>query len=649
MSEKVEETVTNPEIINYESSEKKFENVSDPELLESETSSSLSKEIDPIHETNNLAQELGINQRKLQWKIDFCVLIPVCLLYFLAFLDRVNISNANLYGLQKDLNMTGTQYNTALTMFFVPYIFFELLGNYAIKFVKPHIWLSGSVFLFGCITIGIAFVKTVGQLYATRFLLGATESVLFCGVFYVLATYYAQKESLKRFTAFFSVTSLSGAASGSIAYRVHELDGHAGLSSWRWLFLIQGVATVGCSFILFFTIPDFPETSRFLSNIEKQFLKKKLEFHAGIKSSYEIKNSIWDALKCLKDWMIWFPTLAYFGLIIGSYGFAFFNASIVFELGYTAVAAQQHSVFPWVCSFGVSNVVAFFSDYTGKRVPFVVGSTVVAIIGLSMVLGAANNPSVRYGGCFLAASGLYTAMPVLVCWTALNNGSHIKKAISLATQIGFGNIGGIIATFIFLSKDAPRYIPGLSVSIAAACFSIFCALAYWFLCYRLNQAKKTDAYKQKFNELNERDQINSGDRNPDFVYISYYLRSSNVKSIQSIMSKNEYYNTPEGPPPGFNQGYNQQGSSHIPPSQPSYNFQDQDRGFGYHNQQQGYGQGPPPQGYGYGQPQYVPQPQGYYQQQQPMYVQQQRSSNNEDCLMACLAAMCICCTLDMIF
>ncbi|KAI5958739.1 uncharacterized protein KGF55_005738 [Candida pseudojiufengensis] len=128
------------------------------------------------------------------------------------------------------------------------------------------------------------------------------------------------------------------------------------------------------------------------------------------------------------------------------------------------------------------------------------------------------------------------------------------------------------------------------------------------------------------------------------------------------MSKNEYFNTPDGPPPAFSQSQNQSSnqnhgnSSYVPQAQPSYNTQQQDRAFGYHHNQpqQGYGQGPPPNAYyqhqpGYGQPPYGHPPQGYYQQQQPMYVQQQKSSNNNDCLMACLAAMCVCCTLDMIF
>ncbi|KAL6451276.1 hypothetical protein SBY92_002615 [Candida maltosa Xu316] len=117
------------------------------------------------------------------------------------------------------------------------------------------------------------------------------------------------------------------------------------------------------------------------------------------------------------------------------------------------------------------------------------------------------------------------------------------------------------------------------------------------------------------------------------------------------MSKNEYFDKPSGPPPNYGNNANQ--SSYVPQSQPQYSQQTQDRGFlGGNHQQQGYN-AYPPQGQQYYQ-QGPPQQGGYYQQQQhyqqPMYVQQQpRSGGTESCLMGCLAALCVCCTLDMLF
>jgi hypothetical protein len=82
------------------------------------------------------------SERKLVTKIDLRVIPVLSILYLLAFLDRTNIANAAIYGLVKDLGLKGIQYNTALTIFFVPYVVFEIPSNIILKRLKPHVWLS---------------------------------------------------------------------------------------------------------------------------------------------------------------------------------------------------------------------------------------------------------------------------------------------------------------------------------------------------------------------------------------------------------------------------------------------------------------------------------------------------------------------------
>ncbi|CAH2353412.1 high-affinity nicotinic acid transporter [[Candida] railenensis] len=464
------------------------------------------------------AEKYGVNHKKLMWKIDLCVVPPFCLLYFLSFLDRVNISNANVYGLSTDLNLVGNQYNTCLTLFFVPYVFFEVFSNYALKFIPPHRWLSGCIMAFGAVSIGMGFVKNFGGLAACRFLLGVFESGSFPALFYILANFYEKGEAQRRFSGFFSVTALAGAAGGAIAYRMNDLDGKHGLESWRWIFIIDGIVTCAGAILLYFTIADFPEQAKFLNDNERKFLKEKLAIHSGTESGFEIKDTPKDVLGCFKDYLIWLPALAYFGLIIPSYGYAYFAATIIKQMGYTAVSAQQHSVYPWLAAFGLINTTSFISDRFKIRLPFAIGSSLLAIAGLAMVY-ASTDPHTRYAGCFLTASGLYSAMPLLVCWSSLNFGGHLRKGVGTAWQIGFGNIGGIIATFVFLAKDAPKYGPGLIVGISFVCFSILMMLLYFFSVYRLNGAKKTEAYQTKFAALSDRQRVQLGDRNPTFTYL----------------------------------------------------------------------------------------------------------------------------------
>jgi sugar phosphate permease len=114
-------------------------------------------------------------EKKLMAKIDLRVIPFLCILYLLAFLDRVNIANARSFGLVADLKLKNVEYNTALTIFFVPYVVFEIPSNVIMKKLRPHVWLSGCMFMFGLVTVCQGLVQNYSGLLATRFFLGFFE------------------------------------------------------------------------------------------------------------------------------------------------------------------------------------------------------------------------------------------------------------------------------------------------------------------------------------------------------------------------------------------------------------------------------------------------------------------------------------------
>ena len=177
------------------------------------------------------------SQRRLVTKIDLRVIPVLSLLYLLAFLDRTNIANASVFGLQKDLKLHGNQYNTALTMFFIPYIVFEIPSNIILKKLKPHVWLSACMFLFGLVTICQGLVQNWSGLLATRFFLGLAETGMFPGSFYLIGMWYKRSEAQKRYSFFFGSTSLAGAFGGLLASAIGKMDGMRGYNGWRWIFV----------------------------------------------------------------------------------------------------------------------------------------------------------------------------------------------------------------------------------------------------------------------------------------------------------------------------------------------------------------------------------------------------------------------------
>jgi MFS family permease len=134
-----------------------------------------------------------------------------------------------------ELGLEGHEYNNALVIFFAPYIFFEIPSNILLKKFKPHVWLSACMFLFGLTTTLQGVVTNYSGLLATRFFLGVFESGMFPGCFYLLSSWYLRTEAQRRYSFFFSSTTLAGAFAGLLAAAIGKMDGVAGYKGWRWV------------------------------------------------------------------------------------------------------------------------------------------------------------------------------------------------------------------------------------------------------------------------------------------------------------------------------------------------------------------------------------------------------------------------------
>lgn len=107
---------------------------------------------------------------------------------------------------------------------------------------------------------------------------------------------------------------------------------------------------------------------------------------------------------------------------LAAYGYAYFAPTIIKTYGYSAIGTQLHSVPPWVCAFGFSMLVAFFSDWTRHRFLFAMVPIFIAIAGFAILMVVHNNHHVEYAALFLITSGTYSAMPIIVCWFTMNLG-----------------------------------------------------------------------------------------------------------------------------------------------------------------------------------------------------------------------------------
>lgn len=119
--------------------------------------------------------------RKLLWKLDLKLIPWLTLLYLISFLDRTNIGNAKIDGLQEDLHMSNNQYNDTLTIFFISYSLFEPLTQILLKRYRPSIFLPTIMVLWGICMVTMGLVHNFAGLMTARWFLGITEAGLFPG------------------------------------------------------------------------------------------------------------------------------------------------------------------------------------------------------------------------------------------------------------------------------------------------------------------------------------------------------------------------------------------------------------------------------------------------------------------------------------
>ena len=430
--------------------------------------------------------------------------------------DRVNNSNAKIFDLSKEHNLDGNKLNTALVIFFVPYCLLEIPSNILLKKFRPSVWLSINMFGFGLVTILQGLVQNYAGLLATRFFLGVFETGMFPGAFYLIGMWYRRHEAQRRYSFFFNSTTLAGAFGGLLAAAIGKLHGARGYLGWRWIFIIEGGATVFVSFFFFFLLPDFPEESKWLAQDEREYVAARLRLDQG-PAGRDRQITLRDVGRVFKDYKVIVGGFMYFGLIVPAYGYAYFSPGIIQGYGYSQIQTQLHSVPPWAVAFAFSMSIAMASDKTRHRFSYAITAICIAIIGFGILIAVHDNTRLQYAALFLVACGAYTAMPIIVCWFNMNLGGHHRRSVGSAWQVGFGNIGGIIASFAFQKDDAPEFIPGYSISIAFTILSIIACIIYGAACYMQN--KKRDRETGNEHGLTEEEKTELGDMSPDYRYL----------------------------------------------------------------------------------------------------------------------------------
>lgn len=323
-------------------------------------------------------------------------------------------------------------------------------------------------------------------LYACRLLIGLFEAGLIPCINVYLGWVYKKSERGKRSSLIFAYSAISSAFGGILAFGLTQIH-TGGFEGWRWLFAIEGAMTMIAVPIFWFMFPTSPTEAWFLTEEEKHMMKLRYDLDPTWGNEEEFSWS-----ECLKAFVDpkWYAFFAYqFSVNVSLYGLTTFLPAIVRGLGYTSVHANLMTVPIYVCSLVFFLIIAYFSDRTGVRGPYIAGSLCCLIIGYAILISV-DNLKVRFFASFrkfvyvilatpmlmayspVAALGIYPKTGLSIMWLQDNVSKHYKRATMTGFTLCLGNTAGVAVGQIFTSDTAPRYVKGLTIALGLACLAL---------------------------------------------------------------------------------------------------------------------------------------------------------------------------------
>ncbi|OQU93944.1 hypothetical protein CLAIMM_00378 [Cladophialophora immunda] len=411
--------------------------------------------------------------RRLRLKIDLWTVPMIFLISGLAFLDRANIGNARLAGLEKDLGMSGNDFNILLTIFWVVYIVVEVPALVACKYFGPGWFLPCMTVAFGLMCFLQAWARNMAHMCALRVLLAIFEAPVLAGCAYYYSRWYTRAELTFRLGLSSTAGPIMGATSGLAASAILTLDHFGSLTRWRMIFAIEGLITLIIAAFMVVLFTDRPETARWLTAEERKIVTARIK--AERVATTEVLDGI-DKPKLLRGLIN--PAVIAVGFIfcltnITSQGYSFFLPTIVRSIypDKSVVQQQLWSVPPYAVGLITNVGGSYLSWRFDRRLIVMVALLPLVILGYGIFLGTLNAQA-RYGATVIVGFAIMPFQILCQSQVAANVVSDTARSSALALNIIIGNIGGLISTWAFAASDGPHYIRGSGLNMASACSAL---------------------------------------------------------------------------------------------------------------------------------------------------------------------------------
>jgi ACS family tartrate transporter-like MFS transporter len=416
--------------------------------------------------------EFSTREQKLTIaKISLRILPLLVIGYLMAYIDRINISYAQLH-MGTELGISAAAFGLVVGTFFIAYFIFEIPSNIIMRKVGSRLWLSRIMISWGLVTGLMGFVHSLPAVIACRFLLGVAEAGFFPGIILYLTYWFPERYRSVAIGWLILAQPGSYIIGGPIAGWVMDNVDWFGMPGWRWVFLFPGAVTVIIGIVILCALPERPGTSQWLSPVQKNWIGATL----AAEDRGQADHSIRAQLSALRERRVFHLAAIYFLANAGGYGFSFFLPMIMRTInpGYSDSEIGLWSSLPFVAAALFTVILAWAGPHARSEKH--VGLTlpvVVTIVGLAVMVYFQSQPIVAMIGMCATCVGVYAYGPSFFS-IATKSISVTQAAVAIAAINSIGNLGGFVGPYltgIFTGDSlASGMAPSISILIVCLVF-----------------------------------------------------------------------------------------------------------------------------------------------------------------------------------